>query len=250
MNNNSTRRDKMHKNILTVVGITILFLGLAIAPLTQGKEIRESDNYHNELNLLLKFYGLNIGSTIKEFKHLLYKLVTKRHNTNASLLIELKNDIVILSNVFEQIGIKEDMKISQALPLIKNNKDIFQERGINLFCVIRIYGHPGNGLPYFQLFKVLFGIWQLFWGGLDDNIGIYNPLIGLQHCEGRMCKETSGKFIGLFTFIPPAIYTPTLPVTPLIIINGFFTLFSISNVPFVENENASQQSQCPCYKKI
>ena len=230
----------MRKNILTVVGITILFLGLAIAPLTQCKEIRKPDNYQKELNSLLKFYGLNIGSTIKEFENLLYKLVTKKQNINVSLLTELKNDIDTLSNVFEQIGTKEDTKISQALPLIKNNKDIFQERGINLFCVIRIYGHPGNGLPYFRLFKVLFGIWQLFWGGLEDNIRIYNPVIGLQYCGGRMCKETSGRFIGLFTFIPPAIYTPTLPVTPLIIINGFFTLFSISNVPFVNTNSTSK----------
>ena len=82
---------------------------------------------------------------------------------------------------------------------------------------MRIYGHPGNGLPYFRLFKVLFGIWELWWGGLEDKIIIYNPLIGLQSCEGRMCKETSGRFIGLFTFLPPAIYTPTIPVTPCIL---------------------------------
>lgn len=31
----------MHKNILTVVGITILFLGVIVAPLTQGIDTRE-----------------------------------------------------------------------------------------------------------------------------------------------------------------------------------------------------------------
>jgi hypothetical protein len=39
-----------------------------------------------------------------------------------------------------------------------------------------------------------------------------------------------------------------LPVTPLIIINGLFTLFSKSNVPFVNTSSNSIQSQCKCYQ--
>jgi len=37
-------RQNMHKNILTVVGITIVFLGLAVAPLTQGIITKESNH--------------------------------------------------------------------------------------------------------------------------------------------------------------------------------------------------------------
>ena len=39
----------------------------------------------------------------------------------------------MLSNLFDQIKITDDIKISQALPLIENNREIFQEKGINLF---------------------------------------------------------------------------------------------------------------------
>jgi len=235
----------MHKNILNLFLIFFLVIVVLFSPHSQT--IYNNTNLiEKKIDIFLRFYGLNKKSTIADFEQLLYQLLNKQEIECPKLSAELKNDIETLSLIFDQVGIKDDMKISQALYFIKNNQDIFQEKGINLFCFIRIYGHPGNGLPFFRLFKVLYGVWQLFWGGLEDNVIIYNPLIGYQHCFGRMCKETSGRFVGLITLLPPAIYTPTLPVTPCIIINGLFTLFSRSNVAFVPINNTSEKTTFPC----
>jgi hypothetical protein len=225
-----------------------LFVGIVYTPIAQGFKIDKSKSNYEELEFYLRAYGLNKKSTIGDFVDLLYKFVNKQRNRNPYLTNIINNDIKLLTDILDKIGILESMTISQALPIIEKNKEEFQKDGINLFCSVCIYGHPGNGLPFFRLFKVLYGVWQLFWGGYDDNIKIYNPKIGLQSCQGRMCEERSGRFIGLITLIPPAIYTPMLPVTPLIIINGLFTLFSKSNVPFVNTSSNSIQSQCKCYQ--
>lgn len=219
-----------------VIGIIILLLGISMTPLTQGSDIREFSPYHKEVNSILKLYGLNLESTMGEFKHLLNKLVIKRTFRNPSLIAELKNDIETLSYIFDQIGVKDKMTIKQALTLIKNNKGLFQDNGINLFCSIFVFGHPAYGYPWFRLFKVLYGNWGIVeaWG--DNYVKIKSQIIGYQSCEDQMCRNTSGNFIGLITFTPPAIYYTYMLITPYVRVNGFFTLFSQSDVPFVKSD--------------
>lgn len=239
----------MHKNFLLCVGITILFLGISLLPITQGTINEKLNVKHKELDFFLRFHRLNIGSTIGEFKQLLYKLVTKRENRNPSLTVEFKNDIEKLSNIFDQIGVTNDLTIKQALPLIENNREVFQEEGINLFCSIHILGFPGYGNPWIRFFKVLYGEWGIMEAWDENYVKIKSQILGCQNCENQSCEETSGKFIGLITFTPPAIYWTYMLITPYVVINGFFTLFSKSNVPYVKMDGTSQQSKCPCYKK-
>jgi hypothetical protein len=249
---------------LLVVCVIVLFLGVAIAPsinanngilieeksllpIAQGTINEKLNVKYKELDFLLRFYRLNIGSTIGEFKQLLYRLATNRENRNPLLTVEFENDIEKLSNLFYQIGASNDLTIKQALPLIENNSEVFQEEGINLFCSIHILGFPGGGRPWIRLFKVLYGEWNIWeaWG--ENYVIIKSKILGCQICENQSCEETSGKFIGLITFTPPAMYWTYMIITPHVFINGFFTLFSISNVPYVYIDNASQQSKCPCY---
>ena len=63
----------MYKNFLLCVGITILFLGITLLPITQGTINEKLNVKHKELDFFLRFYRLNIGSTIGKFKQLLYR---------------------------------------------------------------------------------------------------------------------------------------------------------------------------------
>jgi hypothetical protein len=224
----------MKKEILVVVGITFLFLGLSLVPLTQGTKTRESISNYKELNSILKFYRLNLDSTIGEFENLLYKLVIKKDNRNPSLKDELKSNIQKLSVTLRQIGITEDMTISQSLPLIENNKGIFQELGINLFCSVSVRLIGGSSFPHNRFIKVFYGEWRCL-GGYPygpHTVKINSKLIGLQYCEDGECGAQSGEFIGLIGIPPVMIYIPAI-TTPMVGIRGNFVLFSHSGLPFV-----------------
>lgn len=102
----------MYKNSIICVFISILLLYAAVIPLTQGTETFESNSYNKELNSILRFYRLNLGSTIGEFENLLNKFVMKQDNRNPKLTDELKSNIQKLSVTLRQIGMTEDMTIS------------------------------------------------------------------------------------------------------------------------------------------
>jgi hypothetical protein len=223
----------MKKILLTIFSV-LLMISVAFLPLIQSSRIDKLDLNFKEIEYYLGHYGLNKKSTIGDFKQLLYNLVTKQEIKYPALSIELKNDIETLSAIFRQIGINDDISIIQALPIIEENSVLFRNVGINLFCVLRIYGHPARGLPYFRLLKCLCGIWYLFYDWPEHYVKINSLLIGLQYCVAKSCEDTRGVFIGLITFFPPAIWATYLPITPYLIINGMFTLFSKSNVPFID----------------
>ena len=222
------------KKILLTIFAVLLIISIVFLPLIQSSKIDKKDLNYKEFEYYLKYFGLNKKNTIGDFKQLLYNLVTKQEIKYPTLSIELKSNIETLSEIFEQIGINDDLTIIQALPIIEDNSEIFRNVGINLFCLMRIYGHPARGLPYFRLLKCLCGIWYLFYDWSEHYIKINSPLIGLQYCVAKSCEDTKGVFIGLITFLPPAIWATYLPITPYLIINGMFTLFSKSNVPFID----------------
>jgi hypothetical protein len=224
----------MHKNNLFTIGILMLFIGVTIIPIAQCTS-NDKFNFDNILlNYNLKFYGLNIESTVEEFEQLLYRLVNNRKNNNPQLSAELRQDIKELSKIFDQINVKEDMTIEQALPLINKNEEEFKDKGINLFCRIHIRGHPAYCYPWVRLFKVYYGTWSIgevgAWG--INFVRIKSLILGGQYCEDKLCENASGKFIGLVTYKPPAMYWTYMIITPYIYVNGLFTLYSKSIVPY------------------
>lgn len=224
----------MYKNTLICVVIPLLLLYAVVIPLTQGIENVESKSHYKELNSILKFYRLNLGSTIGEFENLLYNLVMKRDNRNPSLTDELKSNLQKLFVTMRQIRITKDMTISQSLPLIEKNKGIFQELGINIFCSVKVKLIGGSSYPHNRFIKVFYGEWRC-WGGYPfgpHTVKINSRLIGLQYCEDGDCGAQSGEFIGLIGIPPVMIYIPAI-TAPMVGIRGNFVLFSHSGLPFV-----------------
>jgi hypothetical protein len=224
----------MKKEILTVVGITILFLGISLLPITQGTINEKFNVKYDELDYFLRFYKLNIESTIDEFEKLLYKLVAIGENRYPLLTGDLKNEIEELSNIFDQIGVTNDLTIKQALPLIENNKVRFRDLGINIFCSIKVKLIGGSCFPHPRYFKVVYGNWRC-WEGYPygpHTIRIKSIFIGLQYCEDDSCGAASGDFVGLIGIPPVMLYFPAI-TAPWVFIRGNFVLFSHSNLPFV-----------------
>ena len=200
-----------------------------------------------DLDSLLSSYGLDTKDTMGEFEQVLYNLASKRSWRNPSLAAKLMNDIDELSSILEQIGVTDDMTIAESLPIIENNKEQLQEEGINLFCSIDIYLIGGGCLPFLRLYKALYGYWKVLFDCSSNHVTIYNPIIGLQHCKGWECKEGySGEFIGMIGFNPPVMFYFVDSASQHTWVRGDFTLFSRSNVPFVESNGGSQQTSCPC----
>ena len=232
-----------------VVGILVLSgLGAAAVSSDTLKDNQSSDEVESvlqneDLDSLLSSYGLDTEDTMGEFEQLLYNLVYKRWWRYPRLAAELMNDIAELSDILEQIGVKDDMTIAEALPIIENNKELLQKIGINLFCSIHMGTIVGGGCwPPFRYYTALYGIWET---GFHCGVTI-KGLIGLQYIQCNFCKERySGVFIGMIGSDPPVINYYPCPVDGWQI-RGDFTLFSRSNVPFVNSSGGSQQTQCPC----
>ena len=199
----------------------------------------ESVLQNEDLDSLLSSYGLDTEDTMGKFEQSLYNLVSKRKWRNPSLAAELMKDIDELSDILEQIGVTDDMTIAEALPIIENNKEQLQKIGINLFCSINMVTLVGGFCwPPFRRYTALYGIWRT---GYHYGVTI-KGLIGLQHEQCSFCKEKySGVFIGMNGSNPPVIhYDPEVEGWQ---IRGDLTLFSCSNVPFVNSSGSSQQSQ-------
>ena len=235
-----------------VVGIIVMFLVVAVAPLTQSIVIEKSNHKYKELDSLLNFHGLNTDNTMGDFEQLLYNLVNKRSKRNPTITAELINDIEKLSDIMNKIGVTDDMKIAEAIPIIENNKEQLQEEGINLFCSIHVDAKGGYCYPFFRLFQVLFGNWHCWGGPLHTHhyVKIKSQIVGLQYCEDYECGNKSGDFIGLIGFNPPVMYYIPYITDPIVYIRGNFSLFSRSDVPFVGSDGNLLQSKCPCNKQI
>lgn len=208
----------------------------------QSSDEVESVLQNEDLDSLLSSYGLGTEDTMGEFEQVLYNLVSKRWWRYPRLAAELMNDIDELSDILEQIGVKDDMTIAEALPTIENNKELLQKIGINLFCSIGMGTLVGGGCwPPFRYYTALYGSW---FTGHHCGVTI-EGLIGLQYVGCSFCKERySGGFIGMIGSDPPVIHYEPCPVDGWQI-RGDFTLFSRSNVPFVNSSGGSQQTQCP-----
>jgi len=211
-----------------------MFLGISVLPITQGTINEKLNVKYDELEYFLRFYKLNIQSTISEFEQLLYKLVANQENRYPFLTVQLKNDIEKLSDIFDRIGVTNDLAINQALPLIENNKGIFQELGINIFCSMKVNLIGGSCYPHPRFIKVIYGNWRC-WGGYPygpHTVKIKSIFIGLQYCEDGACGAASGEFIGLVGIPPVILYFPAI-TAPWVFIRGNFVLFSHSSLPFV-----------------
>ena len=242
----------MMRKILPLIIVEILILsGLGVVAVSsntlrhsQSLDEVESEFQNEKLDSLLSTYGLDTGDTMGEFEQILYNLASKRRWINPSLSAKLINDVDELSDKLEQIGVKDDMTIAEALSIIENNKEQMQEEGINLFCSIDMYAYGGACWPIYRYYKALFGWWGI--GHIPDHVTI-KGLTGLQHCEDNGCKDNyEGTFIGLIGSNPPVMYYFYQSASQETWIRGDFVLLSRSNLPFVNYTGGSQQTLCPC----
>ena len=179
-----------------------------------------SEPQNQDINDLLSKFGLNTESTIKEFKRILHKSVLKNPLGSTKLL----RDLNTLSNTLEQIGVTDDMTIAEAITVIKNNPEPLQERNINMFCTISVFG-MGVTIPINRdLVPIaLRGGWEIYY---TNDPRTHAEIIG---SSGRQYTENvcGGRFyffngrISCLGVMPPRAQ-----------VNGE-ALVCISDVPFV-----------------
>ena len=239
---------------LLVVGIIILLVGVSVP--STGTNVEKSDTSYvdesySELDYQLSKYGLETRDTIRDFEQVLYRLIYRGRWINPFLSYRLKKEVANLSDVLHEMGISKEMTIAEALPIIEENKEILQKEGINLFCSIEMNALSGNAVPLFRLFIVIFGSWLCEIGFEGNYLKIESSIIGLQYCEDQDTEDKVGGLIGLIGFDPPVIRSDPPPVgTGEWMIRGDFSLYSKSNVPFVNYSYDHSQNPLPTVHQI
>jgi hypothetical protein len=136
------------------------------------------------------------------------------------------------------------MTIAEALPIIEENKGQFRDKGINLFCSIDIYLYGGGCFPIFRLVKAVYGSWGV---GHSVEYIIIEGLTGSQQCDDDCTDEEYGKFIGAYGKGPePLMYYYVSSASGTTEIHSDFTLYSKSNVKFVNSTTDYSHILCPC----
>lgn len=229
---------------LIVIGIIILLVGISVP--STGLDIDKKSNvsfdskFHSKLDTQLSKYGLETRDTIRDFEQTLYGLIYGNRWMNPFLFYRLKKDIDELSDILHEMSITNKMTIAEALPIIEENKDSLQEKGINLFCSMEMNALSGNAVPFYRFFIIFFGSWLCELGFEGNYLKIESSIVGLQYCEDENTEAKVGDLIGLIGFDPPVIRSDPPPVTTgEWMIKGDFTLYSKSNVPFVNSTNDS-----------
>jgi len=204
------------------VAITLMMVSSATVLATPQPNERPDFQKNLMKRLLLKYYKIDMDkTTIGEFKQILYTLASKSNSRDEASATELKNDVDGFYAVINQIGVTQEMTITQAKTVIDNAGGV-NELGYNIICFVGVSG-CGITIPVFRVIHAIYGFWALSCDTLGGQATV-TGLLGTQHQEVSAIGGFGGTVLGLIGTINmvTTVYNPPpgLPRLPCVTVLG------------------------------